>query len=222
MAGSINDFKASFKQDLARPNRFDVNIPVPLTLIPYLKTASGLTYRCENANLPGRTFATTEQKTYGPVEKLPYLSTFTDIDLTFIVDDDMSQKIFFDSWLNFINPQFNNNYRFKEDYATTLTVNQYDVSNELTYSVNLCDAFPVSMNQMDLDWSSDGHHKLIVTFAYTYWKNNSLQALGMEMLDSAIGSLTSSLGGLGGSAAGGISTGLSDLTNRIDIGRTFK
>jgi hypothetical protein len=78
------------------------------------------------------------------------------------------------------------------------------------------------MNQMDLDWSSDGHHKLIVTFAYTYWKNNSLQALGMEMLDSAIGSLTSSLGGLGGSAAGGISTGLSDLTNRIDIGRTFK
>jgi hypothetical protein len=27
---------------------------------------------------------------------------------------------------------------------------------------------------LDLDWSNDGVHKLSVTFAYTYWRNNSL------------------------------------------------
>ena len=63
MAGSINDFKSSFTKDIARPNRFDVNIPIPLTLIPYINSAKSLVYRCENANLPGRTFATAEQKT---------------------------------------------------------------------------------------------------------------------------------------------------------------
>ena len=100
MAGSINDFKSSFKTDLARPNRFEVDIPVPLTLLAYIQTSQNLKMRCENANLPGRTLATIEQKTYGPIEKYPYLNTYTDLDLTFIVDGDMNQKVFFDGWLN--------------------------------------------------------------------------------------------------------------------------
>ena len=204
MAGSINDFKSSFTKDIARPNKFDVNIPIPLTLIPYISSAKSLVYRCENAQLPGRTFATTEQKTYGPTEKMPYQTTYTDIDLTFIVDDDMNQKVFFDAWMNYINPLYNYNFRYKGDYATTITVNQYDVTNQLSYSVNLYDAYPISINQMDLDWSNEGFHKLSVTFAYTYWRNNSLQALGMELVDGGINAVTTAIGGLGGGISGGI------------------
>jgi hypothetical protein len=195
MAGSINEFKSSFRTDVSRNNKFDVNINIPLVMIPYVSSARSLTYRCENANLPGRTFATTEQKTYGPIEKYPYLSTYNDMDLTFIVDDDMSQKIFFDAWMNYINPQYNNNIRFKGDYATIITINQYDVTNKLSYSVNLYDAYPISMNQLDLDWAGDGHHKLAVTFAYTYWQNNSVQALGMQLVDYGISAVADILGG---------------------------
>lgn len=193
MAGNINEFKSSFSKDVARQNRFDVNINIPFVMLPYISDAKSLLYRCESANLPGRTFATIEQKTYGPIEKYPYLTTFTDMDLTFIVDDDMSQKIFFDGWMNYINPQYNNNIRYKGDYATILTINQYDVSNQLTYSVNLYDAYPISMNQMDLDWGGDGYHKLVVTFAYTYWQNNSLQALGMQMVDYGMAAVADTL-----------------------------
>jgi hypothetical protein len=214
MAGNINDFKSSFRTDLARSNRFDVNIPIPLTLIPYVSTSKQLNYRCENANLPGRTFSTIDQKTYGPIEKYPTLTSFTDIDLTFIVDDNMNQKVFFDAWLNYINPQYNNNFRYKSDYSTIITINQYDVTNNLTYSINLYDAYPISINQMDLDWSGDGFHKLTVTFAYTYWKNNSLQALGMELVDAGINAVSSAIGGLGGSAIGSLSNSFS-LPNKI-------
>jgi hypothetical protein len=87
----------------------------------------------------------------------------------------MKQKYLFDAWFDFINPRLNNNYAYKDDYATTLTINQYDLSNKKTYSVDLIEAFPISVNQLDLDWSNvDGLHKLSVTFAYTYWKNDSL------------------------------------------------
>jgi hypothetical protein len=213
---SINDFKSSFSGDLARTNRFDVEIPVPLTLIPYLKTSKTLNYRCEVANLPGRTFATTEQKTYGPIEKFPYLSTYNDIDLTFIVDDDMSQKFLFDGWLNYINPNYNYNLRYKENYATTLTINQYDVSNEKTYTVSLFDAFPISMNQLDLDWNGEGYHKLSVTFAYTYWKNLSLQGLGMDLLDAGLDSIATSIGGLGGSIGGAVASGFSSMADSVN------
>ena len=191
MAGSINDFKSSFNKDLARTSKFDVNITIPLTMIPYISSAKNLTYRCETAQLPGRTFATTEQKTYGPIEKYPYLTSFTDLDLTFLVDDDMNQKVLFDAWLNYINPQYNNNFRYKGDYATIITVNQYDVMNELSYSVNFYDAYPISINQMDLNWSDESVHKLVVTFAYTYWQNNSLQAAGMQLVDAGINSVVS-------------------------------
>ena len=111
MARTLNDFKSSFSGDLARTSRFDVEIPLPLTLVPYINSARRLNYRCEVANLPGRTFATTEQKTYGPIEKHPYLTTYNDIDLTFIVDDDMQQRLLFDGWLNYINPTYNYNMR---------------------------------------------------------------------------------------------------------------
>lgn len=175
MVGSIADFKSSFTTDLARANRFDVLIPIPVLLLgtPYV-SARNLTMRCDNANLPGRNMATLEQKTYGPIEKHPYLMTYNDIDLTFLVDDDMKQKFLFDGWMDNINPYLNNDYGYKDEYSTTITINQYDVQNKLTYSVDLFDAYPIAVNQMDLDWNNDGVHKLTVTFAYTYWKNNSL------------------------------------------------
>jgi hypothetical protein len=186
MAGSISDFKSSFNTELARPHRFDVDIPIPITLIPYNKTARNLRYRCESAQLPGRTFATADQKTYGPIEKHPYLSTYEDLELTFIVDGDMNQKVFFDAWMNYINPTYTNDFKYKNNYSTAITINQYDMSNKLTYSISAYGAYPISMNQLDLTWNDDSYHKLSVTFAYTYWQNNSLQALGMQFLEAGL------------------------------------
>jgi hypothetical protein len=186
MAGSITDFKASFRTDLARPNRFDVNIPIPIGLLPYREIGRTLRMRCENAELPGRSISTTTMKIYGVEEKFPYQTVYNDISLTFIVGDDMAEKKFFDAWLNWINPTINYNLKYKADYAVPLTVNQYDVKNELSYSVTMLDTFPIAVNQLDLDWSSDGHHKLTVTFAYTSWRNNSVEALGMELLETTI------------------------------------
>jgi hypothetical protein len=175
MPGSIADFKASFVNDLARANRFDVTISPPLSLW-WANSVSQkqLKYRCEVSQLPGRTLATTERKTYGPIEKLPYITTYNDIDLTFLIDGDMGIKYLFDSWMNLVNPQSTNNFNYKSDYASSIIINQYGVDNKLVYTAELFDAYPISINQMDLDWASDAPHKLTVTFAYTKWQNNSI------------------------------------------------
>lgn len=186
MAGSIAEFKASFKTELARPNKFDVDIPIPIGLILYLGTSRKLKFRCETAELPGRTIATTSMKIYGVEEKFPYMTSYGDLSLTFIVSDDMSEKKFFDAWLNWISPTINYNQKYKGEYAVALRINQYDVRNQVSYSVDMIDAYPIAINQMELDWSSDGHHKLTVTFAYTSWRNNSLEALGMELIENVI------------------------------------
>jgi hypothetical protein len=145
--------------------------------------------RCEETHLPGRTLATADLKIgSSPVEKYPYATTFNDIDLTFMLDDTMNHKVFFDAWMNYISPDYTWNLRYKEDYATTITINQYDAQNKKSYSVDLYEAFPISMNQLDLSWGSEGYHKLNITFAYTSWKNNSLQNLGNDLLDLGLAS----------------------------------
>jgi hypothetical protein len=186
MAGSIAEFKSSFSKELARPSKFDVNIPVPLGLIPYRGTSRMLTMRCENAELPGRTIATTSMKIYGVEEKFPYMSSYNDMSLTFIVADDMKEKKFFDAWLNWINPNSNYNMKYKQDYSVALRINQYDVKNKVSYSVDLVDAFPIAVNGMDLSWSADGYHKVTVTFAYTSWRDNSFQTLAMDFLENTL------------------------------------
>jgi hypothetical protein len=109
----------------------------------------------------------------------------------------MQQKILFDGWMNYVSPVYSYNLRYKSDYSTAITINQYDVQNELSYSVNLYDAYPIAMNQMDLDWSNEGIHKLVVTFAYTNWQNNSLQDVGMQLLDYGINELADAVSGAG-------------------------
>ena len=171
MSLPIDRIVASFKSDFARPNRFEVFFPLPAGLNSFGNSRDILTFRCENAQLPGRTFATAEQRTYGPIEKFPYLTTYNDLDVTLIVDGDMRQKRLFDSWMELVNPSSTNNFRYRNAYSTMLSIRQYEVTDRISYQVRFINAYPISMNQMDLDWQADGYHKLNITFAYTRWQS---------------------------------------------------
>jgi T4-like virus tail tube protein gp19 len=174
----IERFRGSFTTDLAKPSRFDVKILVPPVLNGIISTET-LSYRCENAVLPGRTIETADLRIYGPSEKYPVKSTYEDITLTFLVTNSMDEKKLFDSWLNYINPTTSWNFEYKKNYvAPSIVITQYDVVGDAktgvpnpTQSIELIEAYPIAVNQLDLDWSSDGYHKLSVVFTYRYWRD---------------------------------------------------
>lgn len=191
MTKTINDFRSSFNVDVARPSRFDVTIPIPYYFLTQFNNAKQLTYRCESTELPGRAFDhVTRQIGTLPVQKFPLKTIYNDLTMTFIVSDDMSEKIFFDQWMELINPQSTFNLKYKSDYAVDISINQYDVGNNLTYSATLIDAFPIAINQLDVDWSSmDNHHKLTVVFAYTQWYNNDVSVMVNDLGTQALSGL---------------------------------
>ena len=123
---SISDFQSSFKNDLARPNRFDVLIPIPYLLLPYYSSgASQLSLRCDSTELPSRTFATVDRKIGSvPNQKFPNLSMYNDIGLNFYLSGDMSEKLLFDAWMEVINPSSNFNFKYKKDYVTEIEIKQ--------------------------------------------------------------------------------------------------
>jgi hypothetical protein len=191
MAGSIANFKSSFNKDVARPSRFDVTINIPLILLPYVKDSRQLSFRCEAADMPGRSLETTERKIgSAPVQKVPYRTQYNESTFIFIVSDDMAEKILFEGWIESINPTSNYNFNYKSNYVTSILVNQYDVNNNLSYQAQLIDAFPIAVNQLDLDWSTEGHHKLAVVFAYTNWTtttlNDIVKNIGTQVINSAL------------------------------------
>jgi len=97
----------------------------------------------------------------------------------------MKEKNLFDSWMNYINPTSTYNVKYKSQYAVPIVIRQYDLQNKLTMSITLLDAYPKAINQMDLDWAADTIHKVTVTFAYTSWRNNSVDSLALEFIDAA-------------------------------------
>jgi hypothetical protein len=194
MPGTMNDFIGSFNVDIARPSKFDVTIPIPLALANYITSARNLTYRCEMTQLPGRVFETTEKKIgSAPVEKFPYHTNYQDVTMEFIVSDDMNEKIFFDAWMELINPTSNFNFQYKSNYAVDININQYDLEGNLTYAGVLQEAWPCDVNQLDLDWSTDSYHKLAVVFCYRQWSNNTVSNLGKNIITSGLSGILNSL-----------------------------
>jgi hypothetical protein len=178
---TLSGFLASFKSELARPNRFDVTITPPAGLLTqYSNTFRRLKYRCESAQLPSRTFGTVEQK-FGsnPTQKFPMHSSYNDLQLTFIVSGDMTERTLFDVWMEYINPTNTFDFNYKDNYTSPLKVTQYDLTNNKTYILEFRNAYPISVNQLDLDWAADGHHKLTVEFAYDYWTNAGIAGVSL-------------------------------------------
>lgn len=165
----IDEFRSSFKGDLAKPSKFTVTVNLP-TGVGGPMNAKTLSLRCESATLPGRTLATLDHRIYGPTEKYPYQTSYEDIVMTFICEDGLLEKAAFNSWMDLINPLESWDFEYKKNYAVDINIKQFDVSNNLTHEVTLYEAYPIAVNQLDLDWSSDApYHKLSVVFAYTYW-----------------------------------------------------
>ena len=165
----LETFRASFTNELAKPSKFDVKIVLPKQLGSSLSTEI-LSYRCEMASLPGRTMETSDLKIYGPSEKMPHRSAYDDVTMTFIVTDAMEEKKVFDSWLNLINPVDNWNIEYKTNYVSDIIITQYDLMGNPSYSIKLIEAYPLVVNQLDLDWSNEFvYHKLSVVFTYRYW-----------------------------------------------------
>lgn len=130
----------------------------------------GIPLICESAELPGRTFALTEQKTYGPSKKFPILTAYNDITLSFVclgVNNEIVPKKFFEDWMEYINPQSNYNFRYKDSYTAKIFIEQYTPSGDLIYKAELIGAFPISISAQRLNSSSQEQHTLQVTFTYT-------------------------------------------------------
>lgn len=150
-----------------------------------------LTLRAESVRAPGITINTSQVNRYGigPIQKFPNNGNFTDTSMTFLCDRNSYIWVFWYQWLNsvFVFDENDRNlysqgndystYRsnYKDDYATDIEIDvyNYDVgpgSGIVSNRIKLIDAFPVSVNDVNLDWGQNNTNlKITVTLAFSNW-----------------------------------------------------
>ena len=168
---SLDNFKSTvLGAGLARTNRFEVIITPPRGFSNTYATKVSLL--CEQANLPMLNISTKPHRIYGPNYQRPITSEYggEGLPLTFHVDRNMDVKTFFDDWMQTIVNDATFNVAYQEEYISEVEIFQLDEQDNITYAVKLLEAFPRSMNLMDLNHSSTNQtHRLTVLFAYRRW-----------------------------------------------------
>lgn len=171
---SLKQFQTEIRaRGLAKQNRFEIEMPVPKALGAKITSESRLINMfCESTTLPTQTIGVKNQRIYGPGYPRPYSTDFggDGIALTFLVDQSMDTKNYFDAWLSMIVDPHQYFVHYQSDYIVPIRISQLDNQDRVVYSAILEDAFPRSVQMLEVNNTSQNSvHKLTVNFVYRRW-----------------------------------------------------
>lgn len=158
---------------IARPNMFNCTLTGAAV---FNNRIPDFSYRCEKAEFPGRTIATNDDTLAGPTMKLPYDMTYNDITLSVICSEDMRERAFFETWMDYIikpatSPDAGT-IAFHEDYArgVKLEIEQLSSSDGRSLCAYTCyDVYPVAITPMNATWDEvNTYQRFGVTLTYRY------------------------------------------------------
>lgn len=172
---NLNNFTSQvINGGVAKPNRFEIQLPVPRALASVYggETSRLVSLFCEAANLPVQTIGIKQQRIYGPAYPRPFSSEYggEGITMSFLLDQSMNIKSFFDSWMTKIVDPIQYFVYYPSEYTVPIQIYQLDETDLATYGVYIEGAFPRTVSLLELNNTTQNQaHKLNVTFAYRRW-----------------------------------------------------
>ena len=176
---SIQDLKSqiSSRGGLARPNQFMVELPSG--------DSRAVNVLCTRVNLPGKQLITHDRRMNMEFEKIAYGYAVDDVSMTFLLTNDYVIKEFFNNWRSTVLNEETMEVGYKVDYQHTIKIHQLkrpldsaitnvNTSN-IVYSIELKDAFPTTIQSIDLSNDLDTISELTVQISYTNWKAIQIQ-----------------------------------------------
>lgn len=176
-AMSISGFLSRIRNSgFSRLNRIAIQIKPPNELIDILNYKNKddyLTYFAESVTIPGIELMTTEINMGGPSMTIPHRGTYREASTTFLVDDDMRQKNFFDAWINFVNPKESKyDFRYRDDYIGEIDIFQIsEDGSRLSYGVRMYEVYPIAIAEVKGSWAEQEPMRMDVAFSYRYWRS---------------------------------------------------
>jgi hypothetical protein len=196
MPFNINEFKANIEDfGYLKTNQFEVLVTPPPILfgdnLNMLGTPTAVgdvlynsRFRIEQVKAPGISLTSSDIARYGigTTQKQPFNAQFSDLTFSILVDGYGDTWQFWYNWIRAIY-EFNGTessffgfgnslptytLEYKENYATTMQIVIYDTYGNSIQRLNLYDAFPSSLRDIQLGWdSSNNLMRISVSITYS-------------------------------------------------------
>ena len=154
------------RKGFARSNRFEILVVPPAEAFEDTQEIRDLNILCDTTSLPGRQMQTFETNYTRQQVKVAQSFINEDVSFTFNLTNDMFIKRVFDKWTNMIIDRNTFKKNYDSAYKRDIGIFQNDINNKRIYGVKLINAFPISVQGLELN-SSDGEiQKLTVEFTY--------------------------------------------------------
>lgn len=167
---SLDNFRAQVLQNgLAKAHRFEVMI-----LSPASQSAEGARLAsmfAEGTQLPQTRINTTQMRMWGSPRIMPLWAEYggDNISINFFLDRQMEVKKYFDAWIDRVVSRQDSTVSYYDDIIANIEIHQLDEQDRSSYGVVLKEAYPISVNPVQLDMGNSGVSRLSVTFAYKKW-----------------------------------------------------
>ena len=172
MSFNISEFKGAMNLDGARPNLFEVTIPV---------YDEKLVFTCKTAQLPGSTIGMVEIPYFGRMVKLAGNRTFAEWSVSILNDEDFKVRNQIERWMSRINGHVTNQATAlygPVGYSFDAKVDQYGKRGDKIKTYNFVGMWPMDLSPIELSWdANDQIEEYQVTFAYQYWTSPQVDVL---------------------------------------------
>ena len=147
----------------------------------------------ESCELPAKNVNAIDHRYYGNINKIAMNSTFIDMTLTFLLDEDQRVLDFFQTYLDLVTGNVRKapvvsstafEPHYFDDYKSTVRIITYSKEGQKTRQVDLIDAYPITVSSTPLNWGQTAIGRLSVTFTYRYFTDNSFITRGVASLQA--------------------------------------
>ena len=169
---SIDDLKAQFSTGFAKPNQYKV-------VLPETTNSRRLNIMCDSVTLPGKQIFTAEENISFKTEYTAYGYGTEDVDISFFLANDWFEWNYLYEWMGqvtTVNSQVIQRVSYKSSYTRQVDIEHLStdrVENNTKKKITLINAFPVSLNSIDLgNENSNQVIKVSASFKYDNWIEN--------------------------------------------------
>ena len=162
------------RDGLARANRFEILVIPPAQAFDSVDQVRDLNILCESCTLPGRQIQTFEHEYIRQHIKIAQSFINEDVSITFNITNDYFIKSIFDRWTNSIIDRDTFKKNYDSVYKRDIQIFQNDNNNNPIYEVTLQNAFPISVQAIELGNGNEDIETVTVDFAYEDFKERNM------------------------------------------------
>jgi len=165
--------KVGIQGGISTKNKFSVMVTPPQAAS--LANAPDIQILCHTVTLPGKSFSRTEDRIYGVDVQKPYGITFEPVSLSFYNTNNFKARRFWEKWLEWIQPAGSRNIRYYSEMIGQIQIYHYSedvkepVPGEENYVMTLNEAYPMSIEEVELSWENQDVMDFQVQISYKDW-----------------------------------------------------